>query len=181
MKFFTPELYIRYNSPDDVEADRADEEWEKRLNDYKNHLSRFSNEMNPRVRDLAETICLHDAELLSFQEDLPGQLSPPFFQFSFSVATIALRSDRRIVNLIYLLWDEVGQDRPAEDWPFSRLRTHWLYDEIDVERRQPYPPLFWHRVLLSDGRVISIPFFDVVIQAFSEQNPETAVVTKRRA
>jgi len=35
MKFFTPELYIRCNSTDDAEADRADEDWEKAIRDYK--------------------------------------------------------------------------------------------------------------------------------------------------
>ena len=52
---------------------------------------------------------------------------------------------------------------------------------IDFETRQTYPTLYWHRILLSDSRVISIPFFDVVVQAFAEQSPETAILTKRRA
>jgi hypothetical protein len=38
MKFFTPELYIRYNSKEDAEADRADEDWEKSIRNYKSHL-----------------------------------------------------------------------------------------------------------------------------------------------
>ena len=54
MKFFTPELYIRCNSTDDVDTDRADEEWEKALRDYKKHLVKHSKDMNDRVKDLAE-------------------------------------------------------------------------------------------------------------------------------
>jgi hypothetical protein len=34
---------------------------------------------------------------------------------------------------------------------------------------------------LSDGRVIAIPFFDVVIQMFTEQDPEPSIITRRRA
>jgi len=180
MKFFTPELYIRYNSTDDAEADRADEDWEKAIRDYKNHLTKHSKDMNDRVKDLAEMLCLHDAELLSIQEDVPSSYTPPLF-FPFPVATISLKDNGNITNLVYFLWSEIGQSRPEEEWPFSKLRTHWLYDELDVERHPPYFPRYWHRILLSDGRVISIPFFDVIIQSFSQQNPETAIITKKRA
>ena len=38
MKFFTPELYQRFNSPDDGVADHADQEWEQALQDYERHL-----------------------------------------------------------------------------------------------------------------------------------------------
>ena len=31
MKFFTPELYLRSNSPDDVVADQADQAWEEAI------------------------------------------------------------------------------------------------------------------------------------------------------
>src|SRR4051794_32832671 len=58
MKFFTPELYLRYNSPDDAEADRADEEWEEALRAYRDHLAKYSRDMNDRVKDLAECLCL---------------------------------------------------------------------------------------------------------------------------
>src|SRR5271165_3957990 len=38
MKFFTPELFIKFNSPDDVVADRADEDWEAAIREYRSHL-----------------------------------------------------------------------------------------------------------------------------------------------
>jgi hypothetical protein len=62
--------------------------------------------------------------------------------------------------------------------------VYWLHDEIDREATPPMlpvPPAFWHRCLLSDGRVISIPLFDVVIQTFSELEQEIRIVKKRRA
>ena len=180
MKFFTPELYLRYNSLDDSEADRAEEEWERKIREYKSFLVDHSKEMNDRVRSLAESLNLHDAELLSLQEDVPPP-SPTPFLFPLPVATVSLRNNGTFTNIFYLLWREIDQSAPREDWGFSKLRTHWLYDEIDFETRQTYPTLYWHRILLSDSRVISIPFFDVVVQAFAEQSPETAILTKRRA
>jgi len=177
MRFFTPELYLRYNSADDADADRADEDWERAIREYKDHLSKFSKEMSSRVKDLAENLCLHDAELLSLQEDTLESSGLPIFPVS--VAIVSLKKDSKIVIIIYSLGSKVVQSRPLEEWPFSKLRTHWLYDEIDLEKQRPY--LYWHRILLSDGRVISIPFVDVIVQAFSEQNPETAITSLRRA
>ena len=130
-----------------------------------------------RVKDLAENLCLHDAELLSFQEDIPELPIPPLIPIP--IAIISLRQNDKSINLVYLLWGEVTQARPLDEWPFSLLRTHWLYDEIDLERRQP--ELYWHRIMWSDGRVVAIPFFDVIVQVFSSQNPETAIISRKRA
>jgi hypothetical protein len=176
MKFFTPELYLRYNSADDADADRADEDWERAILEYKNHLSKFSKEMSSRAKDLAENLCLHDAELLSLQEDTLESSSLPVFPVS--IVIVALKKDSKIVIIIYILRSKVVWSRPLKGWSFSKLRTHWLYDEIDFEEEGSY---YWHRILLSDGRVISIPFIDVIVQAFSEQNPETAIASLLRA
>ena len=180
MKFFTPGLYLRYNSADESIADLADEEWERALLEYKNHLLKYSGDMDDRVRELAEDLCLHDAELLSIQEDVPNSPIPALF-FPFRVAIVTLGSGERMTNLIYFLWSAIEQSRPEGEWPFSKLRTHWLYDELDVERHPPYYPKYRHTILWSDGRVVSIPFLDVVIQSFSRQNPEPALIMKTRA
>ena len=68
MRFFTPELYLRYNSLVDAVANRADEDWEKAICDYNKHLAKYAKQMNPRVKYLAEALCLHDAELISLEE-----------------------------------------------------------------------------------------------------------------
>ncbi len=179
MRFFKPGLYIRYNSDDDAIANRADREWEKTIRAYKEHLATFSDQMNEGVKHVAESLCLHDAEILSFQTDIPVR---PLFQppFSPGAAAIWLKSDGGFVSLFYLLWDEVEESAAPERWPFSKLRVHWLYDEID-RADAPWPALFWHRILLSDGRVISIPFTDVVINSFPEESPQPVIVARRRA
>jgi hypothetical protein len=181
MRFFTPSLYLRYNSDDDTIADRADARWEKAIRAYKKHLERFSARMNERVKLVAESLCLHDAEILFFQADIPVH---PWFQppYSRGAATISLKSAGTIVNLFYLLWDEVDESGAPRHWPFSNRRVHWLYDEIDCVDAPPWPvTLFWHRILLSDGRVISIPFTDVVVNSFSGESPQPIIVKRRRA
>ena len=34
--------------------------------------------------------------------------------------------------------------------------------------------------MLSDGREISIPFYDVIVHSYSDKEPEPALVTRRR-
>jgi hypothetical protein len=181
MRFFTPDLYLRYNSRDDAVADIADDDWEQSLLLYKKHLAEFSDEMNSRVRELAESRCLHDAILLSLQEDAPSPRLPRPYLSPIPVTTISLKSDEVIINIIYFLWNEVHQSQSPENWPFSKARPHWLYDEIDRETRENYLPLYWHRILLSDGRVFAVPFFDAVVQSFSAQDPETVALRRSGA
>ena len=166
MKFFKPSLYLRYNSPIDAVADRADHDWERTIRAYQKHLERFSKGMNERVRDLAERLCLHDAELLSFQEEDVSTRPSNEPSFYPGVATLSLKSEGKIVSLIYLLGDEVEESPPPKVWPFSNSRTHWLYDEIDLVDPGKHR-LYQHRILLSDGRVISIAFYDVVVHLFA--------------
>lgn len=179
MRFFTPALYMRYNSDDDAVADRADAEWDRAIRAYKKHLQTLSDHLNERVRSIAETLCLHDAEILNFQAAIPLH---PFFHppFSPGAATISLRNDGKIVNLFYLLWEEVGEATAPKGWPFSRQRVHWLYDEFDRPEAHS-PDLFWHRILLGDGRVVSIPFTDLIVNAFPEENPQPVIVSRGEA
>src|SRR5438045_6237527 len=114
MKFFTPELYLRCNSPGAAIADLADDEWEQAVSAYHVHLSRFSTEMTARVRELAEEFCLHDAELLSLHQDITAPPIPP--PIRTSVAIISVRSTGRLVNLFYLLWDEIGLSTAPKAW-----------------------------------------------------------------
>jgi hypothetical protein len=173
MKFFTPELYLRFNSPDDAIADRADAEWQEALRAYEHHLEPIRDNLAPRLKDLADKYCFHDAELLSLRED---ETEPIFFRhepfpFPFPfipflpVALLALKHEGELVVLLYLLWHRVRRSTPPEDWPFSSEKQAWLYDELDVDQRGR--GMFWHRILFSDGTELEIPFFDVLVQRVS--------------
>jgi hypothetical protein len=183
MKYFTPELYLLYNSSDDDEANHADEAWEVAIRSYHADLDSIRALMSPRVAELAGAPALHDAELLTLRADFPGseeaKLSLPM------AATISLRQDGQIIHLDYLLWDEVVQAPPLATWPFSPARVHWLYDEVSFEAEASGSGSgsnpthrFWHRILLSDGRSIAIPFVDVIMDLFSPESPEPALVAR---
>jgi hypothetical protein len=63
--------------------------------------------------------------------------------------------------LIYRLWDQAVIRPTPEKWLPSSGGVYWLYDEVDL-----WPdgsPGYVHRVLLSDGKVLLIPFFSVLI------------------
>ena len=169
MKFFTPELLIRFNSSDDAMADRADEDWETAIRDYRRHLDELSDQMSAQLKKLAG-LCLHDAELLAVDEPM-GPFFPvpsafldphwPGFLTWAGFAILSVKQGDEIITLIYLLSDHIHRHASIETWPFSTARKHWLYDEIDVDPM--HPGMFIHRVLMSNGTVLEIPFFSVLI------------------
>jgi hypothetical protein len=173
MKFFTPELFVRFNSADDDKADRADEEWEEAIRAYREHLDGLRDQMPSQVEKLAG-LCLHDAEVLACEQPVePFFPLSPFEPFPFwtGFAILSLRRGNEIVSLIYMLWDRLREHAASEDWPFSKLRTHWLYDELDVSPNRH--GMFVHRVLLSDGTVMEIPFVSALIHSFPlEEGPQ---------
>jgi hypothetical protein len=174
MRYFTPHLYRQFNSADDEEADRADEAWEAAIAEYRRHLEGLRDRMPSNVGKLAD-LDLHDAEVLSRAEEVQPGAPFLFHEFPFpvalafwsAVAIVTTRQGGEIVSLIYCLWDRLREHPAPDDWPFSKLREHWLYDEVDVasERRGP----FLHRILLSSGVEIEIPFTAVVIHRFTLQ------------
>jgi hypothetical protein len=162
MRFFTPELYLQFNSSNEHVANRADEVWERAINEYKIHLDTLRDGMPSQVRKVSE-LCLHDAEVLGMEfqslPPLPQALSPvPFWS---ALAILSLKQDNTIQSLIYSLWDRVREYPAREDWPFSKSPKHWLYDEIDLARDGR--GMFLHRVLLSDGGIIEVPFVSAII------------------
>ncbi len=174
MKYFTPELYLQYNSKDDNLADLADEAWETAIRTYQGSLDAFRNSIPPRVVELVDGSPLHDAELISFQADLPSPI--PEVLVSPMTAAMALKCNQQIVNIDYILWDAVAQSSPYQSWPFSSARVHWLYDEVGLEGSESNGrQRFWHRILFSNGRIAKIPFVDVIISRFS---PEPHLVTR---
>jgi len=166
MRFFTPQLFTRFNSSNEVEADRANENWEAALGDYRKHLAEINERLPRGAQELAE-LCLHDAELLSPEHTLEPVFSIPLEPFGSDVfcpaiTILLLKQEHNLVSLIYVLSDRIRQHASPSNWRFSKLRIHWLYDEVDVDERQPGH--FLHRVLLSDGRVLEVPFISVAIR-----------------
>jgi len=171
MLFFTPELYRRYNSQDDEIALAADAEWEAAISRYHQHLAALQEKMPSPVIELSK-LCLHDGEILQRQEqqhplgiwcseDWPG---PRLWPFWYGLATLAIRLEDELVTLFYFLGDHITEQPAADDWPFSKEREHWLYDEIHWQGGDR--GRFTHLILLSSGIVLTIPFATVSISRF---------------
>jgi hypothetical protein len=178
MLFFTRDLYRRYNSADDEVALAADAEWEAAIVRYHQHLSTLRETMPSQIIELSE-LCLHDGEILQRKEEQhpldlfwfdrqPGSVAPFFW---YGLATVAIRLDDELVTLFYFLCDHMAQQPAPKDWPFSKERAHWLYDEVHPQKG--HPGRFVHLVLLSSGVVMTIPFVSVLISRFSLSGAES--------
>jgi hypothetical protein len=142
MQFFTPELLSQFNSTDEVESNAASEAWEAALSAYQRHL----HQMPKEIRQLAE-LDLHDAELCA---DGVTQDQGP-------IAMLALKRRDEFVSLAYALADRLCEHPSSVGAPWTKGAVYWLYDEVDLAPNRR-PGEFVHRVLLSDGRVLEIPF-----------------------
>lgn len=117
--------------------------------------------MPKAVRWLTETN-LHDADLLACEETPDPEMyylaSHRVLERDEQSHSLALwvRHMGVTSTIFYHLWDRMREQAALEAWPFSPLKTHWLYDEFD---KGEAPHQYWHRILLSDGRVLSIPFW----------------------
>jgi hypothetical protein len=174
MQFFTPELYLKFNSKRNEEALAADEEWENAITRYNERLESLRSKMPSQVVKLTE-LCLHDADvLLRREQQQPLKLPftpewPPFGAWVppwYGTFTFAVQQGDEVLAIVYLLSDHVTEQQPVQAWSFSKSREHWLYDEINLSTEGGGH--FVHNVLLSSGLVLSIPFSNVLlIQRFS--------------
>jgi hypothetical protein len=184
MRYFTRQLYQDFNSPDDAVADRADEAWEAALREYGKHLDSFRDRMPSNVAKLAD-LNLHDADVLSRAEEVqPG--APFYHDFPFpvplafwsAVAIVSVRLGGDILSLIYNLCDHIREHPAPDDWKFSKQREHWMYDEVDIASEGRGP--FVHRILLSSGVELEIPFTTVVLHRFA-MHPDTKGAAKKQS
>lgn len=146
MKYFTPELYLKCNSPKRDAAAKAFERWETALEEYRNHLRQIDSRLTPNTRKLARTLSLHDAsfEGISYQ---PG------------LGRVSLRHRTTYKALVYFLATDPLIEEFKQSWPFSKEQVHWLYDEFDADEDGTQQ----HQILLSDGRIISMRFYDMAL------------------
>jgi len=181
MKFFTLDLYHRFNSPDVDEAVRADADWEDAIVRYKNYLQTYRDELPPGAKKLAEEVNLHDAEVLGrdfeylatgFLSSWVNVLPQPPVQIPYTIVSqmpaqlvIILRVADEINVILYSLWNgtepKLCEDRPTPN------RLYWLYDEIVPDQERPRH--FWHSILFSDESTLEVPFIDCVYLKFDAE------------
>jgi hypothetical protein len=172
MNYFTPELYQQFNSFDVEEAEHADEAWDKAEVAYRERLASIRADMPSQVANLSE-LCLHDALILSREEQVQPAWEPRFLDgpypfplpfFWTAVAIVSVTVGDEVISLIYSLSDHIRIREAPEGWRFSKLQEQWLYDEVDMMNDRGGP--FVHRILLSTGVTLEIPFVSVIIHTF---------------
>lgn len=149
MKYFTPELYLRFNSRDRKIVEKAHAQWEEALVKYRQHLAHIAPRLTPSTRNIAETLCLHDAEYL-------GLSLPQFERPDNSLAVLSTRREATSVLLVYVLAEEPLIQQVSQKWPYSQEAVHWLYDEFDLS-----DGVQQHEVLLSNGCVLTLRFYEM--------------------
>jgi hypothetical protein len=145
MKYFTPELFGRFCSPDEDISYEAHHEWDQAIVRYRRRWQRIKSHFPESVRRFEDSsICLHDAQVLTIGRTgetfvMVMELDPPF---------------QDIVVLTFTLNGEPEIDPAA--LPDSEPSTYvwWMYEEFDLDRRKNYSL----EVLLSNGWLVKVPF-----------------------
>ena len=157
MRFFSRDLYARLNSPREDEVDAATARWEEAVSEYEIYLEAIRGDMPSPVRALADAY-LHDAEFLALSENVQPAWTPESVSFPHGMANavLLLKQEGLFRTFVYGLSDRVHTHDTPENWPLSKLRKHWLCDEVlmNSDRHRG----FLHRILFSDGEVVEIPF-----------------------
>jgi hypothetical protein len=149
MKYFTPDLYLKFNSDDSQVADRADKDWERAIQGYRKRLNAIATKLPEKVQRFAQNCNLHDSEVLTIF-DFPAWLMRK--HGTESIISILLENPEAFVQLTYWLSSPLSATEPRSEPAFSRERRHWLYDEIDLDA--PYV----HEILFSDGSTLKLHF-----------------------
>jgi hypothetical protein len=158
MKYFLPELYVQLNSPDDDLADAAEEAIDRAGEQYNRRWAEIRSQFPPAAVRFAEEQNLHDADVFT-----PARFAGPDFPLGGDVVLVAQQVNTLyaefINTLAFLCYTAVGEPRleiPVRSPVFRAGQPIWLYDELDLVA----PGVFTHRILLSDGRVVTINFRD---------------------
>jgi hypothetical protein len=166
MKFFTPERYSRLGRLDDERSFLdAQEDWERALQGYQEHLRGIRETIPPSLRRLTESVYLHDARVLDMWQ---GQVSR---------CTITLQPESTPSQLVVLAYSLVEAPVVQKEVLPAESRSEpvtWLYDELHVESADG--STFTHDILLSNGWEVRLRFRNVTVT-----RPQALLPTARAA
>ena len=157
MRYFTPELFRRLNSPDPEEVDAAAEEWERAVARYDRKLKRIRKDLPESVRHFLDDFYMHDADLFG-----PARPSTPALAPHFHVAWLFARLPgsplvpENLVVLEYRLIEEPAIERSDLPDALCSAQPTWLYDEFDRLDRA----VFSHEIFASNGDLIRLKFVE---------------------
>ena len=157
MKYLTPELYVKINEAKDDEVESLYQQWNAAGANARAHLQQIKHNLPPKMQQFCETLCLHDAQVLSI--DVSGGDNGA----GTLVATINVRQDNDLIWLVYDLFDKPTTSMPvlSDAFVIAPGQRQWLYDEIDALDG----PRYRHEVLFNTGEVIELAFlqFDMFV------------------
>jgi hypothetical protein len=150
MHYFTPDLVMRLNSPDGDIVDAATADWESAIAAYQKRLRSIRRRL-PEVSRQVANLSLHDWDVIAVKapEAKRGEGLGPS-------AIVAARQNNDLVVICYTPIQKVKVIDAPTAWPVSKGRVQWLYDELDAKSETSKSLV--HRVLLSDGTTLVIPF-----------------------
>jgi hypothetical protein len=178
MKFFTLDLLERFGSEDDRVSSAAEQELERRSQEYVLKLRQIMPKLPARFRELLEQFYLHDARVipslsLSSHEvscltmpgpagfSAPSRLSEPG-ERRWPLFSVGIQLDTPPKNLLVLQYrDVIIEHATSHKHPESDECPclEWQYDEVDVveteERTQ-----FRHSILFTNGLELQLRFRD---------------------
>ena len=153
MKYFTPEMYVQGNE-EDIDLDEHDDEWERRLETYGEQYQKIEAQLPQALQRFNREQCLHDADI--FAPAVMGSISRELVLVAQQVNTLLPDTINTLAILIFTLDGEPSVTVPVESSHFHPTQPIWLYEEVSM----PAPGKFVIEILVSDGRVIRIPFSD---------------------
>lgn len=157
MNHFTPRRLLGLNNLDDEQAFlAAQQEWEDALSAYREQLQRIRKKLPKGLRQLIESVYLHDAHVLAMHQDAQN-------------LRITLQPQSGPQRLVVLGYDLVEEPIIQTDALPPEARSEpldWLYDELALDRPEgprglPEPegePTFRHNILLSNGWEVILRF-----------------------
>jgi hypothetical protein len=147
VKYFTPELYIRGNSPDDDVVDGVEEEWERAIRRYDRRWRKIKTAFPAGVRRFDEVnLCLHDAKLLHMAQDGNRLI-------------MVLEQEPPARDLVILTFTLLAPPVIDTDVLPNRVRgqaPYWLYEEFDLDRQKRC----CFEVFFSNGWLVKVIFRD---------------------
>ena len=149
MKYFTPDLIARLDAPEAAVADAADAEWDRRLEEYEERLSRWMPKLPEHMRAFNELL-LHDARVSSM-----GQYGDRF-------VLVLLKGipPRDLVTLTYTLAEAPAIDKEALPPGLRSPVMDYQYNEFAVVRDGD-DPLYEESILFGNGWEVRLRFGDI--------------------
>jgi len=154
MRFFTPDLFVAFNSQEDEVVDEALEKWEAARDDYRKHFAKIEKKLPKSFVKLCKTVSLHDS-LVERTANAVRTIFEIDDQGEHSQAIISLMREHSEFDLIYLdLVKPTEWSKPVDSDRFSDEHVLWLYDEVGRTKDGD----FTHEILFSNGCVVLVTF-----------------------